>query len=46
MYIPNGRIKFNDGSGRISSPAFGSVILEMGPTFTKKEIKHWRLYGS
>lgn len=44
MYIPNGRIKFDDGSGRTSSPAFGSVILEMGPTFTKKEIKHWRLY--
>lgn len=46
MYIPNGRIKFDDGSGRTSSLAFGSVILEMSPTFTKKEIKHWRLYGS
>ena len=45
MYIPNGRIKFDDGSGRSSSPAFGSVVLEMGPKYTKKEVKHWKLYG-
>lgn len=30
LIIPNGRIKFDDGTGRISSPAFGSVILRLG----------------
>lgn len=27
LMLPNGRIKFDDGSGKVSSPAFGSVIL-------------------
>ena len=43
MWIPNGRIKFNDGSGKISSPAFGSIVLELGGLIGKG-IEHWRLY--
>lgn len=44
MWIPNGRIKFDDGSGRVSSPAFGSIVLEFGSHIIGTEIKHWRLY--
>ena len=41
MWLPNGRIKFDDGSGRHSSPAFGSVVLELyGKT---KRVKHWSI---
>lgn len=42
MWLPNGRIKFDDGSERNSSPAFGSVVLELWGD--KREIRHWRLY--
>lgn len=45
MWIPNGRIKFNDGSGKASSPAFGSIVLEFGRHIVRTEIKHWRLDG-
>lgn len=44
MWIPNGRIKFDDGSGKISSPAFGSIVLELGGILGKG-IEHWRLNG-
>lgn len=51
LYIPNGRIKFDDGSGRKSSPAFGSCVIEfgshvMGSTESKRlnTLSHWRLY--
>lgn len=44
MWIPNGRIKFDDGSGKGSSPAFGSIVLEFGDHIVGTEIKHWRLY--
>ena len=43
MWVPNGRIKFEDDSGAHSSPAFGSVVLELHGK--KKTIKHWKLYG-
>lgn len=46
MWIPNGRIKFDDGSGRVSSPAFGSIVLEFGSHIVGTEIKHWRLYDN
>lgn len=45
MWIPNGRIKFDDGSGRISSPAFGSIVLELGG-LVGRGIEHWRVDGS
>lgn len=43
IYLPNGRIKFDDGSGRNSSPAFGSVVLK----FSNDDswVHHWELYG-
>lgn len=44
MWIPNGRIKFDDGSGKVSSPAFGSIVLEFGGHIVGTEIRHWRLY--
>lgn len=43
MWIPNGRIKFDDGSGKCSSPAFGSVVLELHGK--RKRIKYWSLDG-
>lgn len=43
MWLPNGRIKFEDGSGGKSSPAFGSVVLEFWGD--ERRIKHWGLYG-
>lgn len=46
MWIPNGRIKFDDGSGEISSPAFGSIVLEFGGHIIGTEIRHWRLYDN
>lgn len=45
LYVPNGRIKFDDGSGRVSSPAFGSAVLVSGSDQDHKVIR-WRLYGS
>ena len=45
MWIPNGRIKFDDGSGKASSPAFGSIVLEFGDHIVGTEIRHWRLDG-
>lgn len=45
MWIPNGRIKFDDGSGKESSPAFGSIVLEFGDHIVGTEIRHWRLNG-
>lgn len=44
LHLPNGRIRFDDGSGKNSSPAFGSVVLEFGNHLVGTEIKHWRLY--
>ena len=42
LHIPNGRIKFIGGAGA-SSPAFGSVVIELG---TKSGgLKHLRLDG-
>lgn len=41
MWLPNGRIKFSDGSSK-NSPAFGSVILELWGD--ERRVKHWRLY--
>lgn len=46
LHLPNGRIKFDDGSGKTSSPAFGSVILEFSGLTQTKKIKHWRLYDN
>lgn len=43
MWVPNGRIKFEDGSSVASSPAFGSVVLELNKR--TKTIKHWSLYA-
>lgn len=43
MWIPNGRIKFDDGSGKCSFPAFGSVVLEL--CGKRKRIKYWGLDG-
>lgn len=45
LWIPNGRIKFDDGSGKLSSPAFGSVVIELDRSFVGTQIKHWRLYA-
>lgn len=44
LIIPNGRIKFDDGSGKCSSPAFGSAILVFGSGQDSKILK-WRLDG-
>lgn len=46
VYLPNGRIKFDDGSGKSSSPAFGSVVIRLSATELGTEIRHWRLYGN
>lgn len=43
MWLPNSRIKFEDGSGKSSFPAFGSIVLEF--CGKRKRIKHWRLNG-
>lgn len=43
LWIPNGRIKFEDGSDKVSTPAFGSVVLEFDNHFVGTQIKHWRL---
>ena len=43
MWVPNGRIKFDDGSGACSSPAFGSIVLELYGE--RKRIKYWSLDG-
>ena len=44
MWVPNGRIKFDDGSGKNSSPAFGSVVLELDHRIKETRIIPWRLY--
>lgn len=44
LVIPNGRIKFEDGMGKGSSPAFGSCILVFGGAQDNKILK-WSLYG-
>lgn len=41
IYLPNGRIKFDDGSGRKSSPAFGCVVLRF--TNDGSWVYHWEL---
>ena len=53
LFIPNGRIKFDDGSGKPSSPAFGSCVIEFGShdlDFTKDKrentFSHWRLHDN
>lgn len=43
LWIPNGRIKFEDGSEKASTPAFGSVVIELDNKFVGTQIKHWRL---
>lgn len=43
MWVPNGRIKFEDDRGVGESPAFGSVVLELNKK--QKTIRHWKLYG-
>lgn len=43
MWVPNGRIKFEDGKNAPSSPAFGSVVIEFDNG--KSGIRSWRLYG-
>ena len=45
LWIPDGRIKFEDGSDKTSTPAFGSVVLEFDNYFVGTQIKHWRLNG-
>lgn len=42
MWLPDGRIKFDDGSRQASSPAFGSIVLELWGD--ERRIKHWRLH--
>ena len=29
IFLPNGRIKFENSSGKLRSPAFGSVIIKL-----------------
>ena len=41
MHLPNGRIKFESPDGGGSSPAFDSVVLELG---ADRRISHWGLY--
>lgn len=43
MWIPKGRVKFEDSNGVGKSPAFGSVILELNRK--RKTIKHLDIYG-
>lgn len=43
MWIPNGRIKFDDNSGKPSSPAFGSVVLEVDQRIKERCACHWEL---
>lgn len=43
MWVPNGRIKFEEDRGVGESPAFGSVVLELNKK--QKTIRHWKLYG-
>lgn len=43
LWIPNGRIKFEDGSEKTSTPAFGSVVIELDNKFVGTQIRHWRL---
>lgn len=43
MWVPNGRIRFEDGVNKADSPAFGSVVLELNKR--NKTIKYWKLYG-
>lgn len=45
LVVPNGRIKFDDGSGKSSSPAFGSAVLVFGSGYDNK-ILRWRLYDN
>lgn len=42
LIVPNGRIKFEDGTGRGSSPAFGSCVLVFGGGGNK--VMRWKLY--
>lgn len=46
LWIPDGRIRFEDGSEKPSSPAFGSVVIELDHYFVGTQIKHWSLNGS
>ena len=41
LWLPNGRIKFDDGTGGGSSPAFGSVILKLG--YMDSCVRHWEV---
>lgn len=44
LHIPNKRIAFENPDGGASSPAFGSVVLELG-IYGEGDIIHWRLDG-
>lgn len=43
LYLPNKRINFEDENGGGSSPAFGSVVIELGD-WNGQIITHWRPY--
>lgn len=43
VWVPNGRINFEDSSIISSSVAFGSVILELNKK--RRTVKHWSLYA-
>lgn len=45
LWLPDGRIKFEDGRGGGTSPAFGTVVLEFGSRLVGKEIINWSLYA-
>jgi hypothetical protein len=42
VWIPNGRIKFQDKNRHSSSPAFGSVVIELKTP--SREVRHWDLH--
>lgn len=44
MWVPRGRVRFEDNKGVGKNPAFGSVILELNKK--RKTIKHWDIYGN
>ena len=45
LWLPDGRIKFEDGHGGGTSPAFGTVVLEFGSRLVGKETINWSLYA-
>lgn len=43
LMLPNGRIKFDNGSGKSSSPAFGSVILLFSSLGSSRRVAHVKI---